>query len=395
MSFTLFSDILPQEECLAVTKNRMALQIGVPKESAWQERRIGLAPDDVAVLVAHGHRILIESGAGLHANFSDKDYSEAGAEITTDTKKVFSCAIVLKIEPPTLEEINYLQPKTVLISALQIKTMHKAYFELLAKKQITALAFEFIQDQKGNFPVFQSVSEIVGIGSVLIASELIADANHGAGVLFGNITGVPPIEVVVLGSDDIAVAAVKAAMGLGANVKVFDNSLTDLRNLNQKLNHSVFTSTLQPKILRKALMRCHVVIGVMRGENRSPVVVSEDMVQLMKKGAVIVDVSIDTGGCIETSQLTTLAAPTFVKHHVIHYCVPNIASRYARTASFSLSNILMPYLLKIGEEGGIENSLQTDYGLRNGLYFYHGVLTNATVSQWFDIPYKPVNLLFI
>ncbi|MDO4229295.1 MAG: alanine dehydrogenase [Capnocytophaga sp.] len=384
--------ILPQEERLMVSNQRISLKIGLPKESTFQERRICLAPDDVAVLVANGHQILIESGAGENANFSDKDYSEAGAEIVFDTEQVFSCPIVLKMEPPTKNEINYLRPKSVLISALQIKTQNKKYFEALSKKQITALAFEYIQDEDKNFPVVQSISEIAGAASVLIASELIASSR---GFLFGNITGVPPIEVVLLGANDITQAAAKSAIGLGANVKIFDNSLTNLRKLKQILPESVFTSTLQPKVLKKALMRCNILIGAMRGENRSPVVVSDDMVQLMKKGSVIIDASIDTGGCIETSQITTLANPTFVKHNVVHYCVPNIASRYARTASFTLSNILMPFLLKIGEEGGIENALHIDKSFRNGLYFYHGVLTDSTVSEWFGLPYKPINLLFV
>lgn len=258
------------------------------------------------------------------------------------------------------------------------------------------MAFEYIQDDERNFPVVQSISEITGTASVLIASELIADtSNGGGGFLFGNITGVPPIEVVFLGANDITAAAVRSAIGLGAKVKVFDNSLANLRQLKSTLCESIFTSTLQPKILKKALMRCNVLIGAMRGENRSPVVVSEDMVQLMKKGSVIVDASIDTGGCIETSRITTLANPTFVKHNVVHYCVPNIASRYARTASFTLSNILMPFILKIGEEGGIENTLHTDKGFRNGLYFYHGVLTDSTVSEWFGLPFKPIDLLFV
>lgn len=395
-SFSTFSAFLPKEERLAISNRQISLKIGLPKESTFQERRICLAPDDVAVLVANGHQILVEAGAGEKANFSDKDYSQAGAEIVYDTEKVFSCPIVLKVEPPTKTEIDYLRPKSVLISALQIKTQTTDYFETLSKKQITAFAFEYIQDGEGNYPVIQSISEIVGVASVLIASELIADTpNGGGGFLFGNITGVPPIDVVLLGANELTQSAAKTAIGLGANVKIFDTSLASLRNLKNSLNESVFTSTLQPKILKKALMRCNVVIGAMRGENRSPVVVSEDMVQLMKKGSVIVDASIDTGGCIETSQITTLAQPTFIKHNVVHYCVPNIASRYARTSSFTLSNILTPIMLRIGEEGGVENILHIDRGLRDGLYFYHGVLTSSAVSKWFGLPYKPINLLFI
>ena len=385
------TQLIPQEERLAVATEQKSLKIGLHKERVFQERRICLTPDDVAVLVANGHQLLIEAGAGDEANFSDKDYSEAGAEIIYDTREVFSCPIVLKVEPPTYEEIDYLSHKATLISGLQINTQDKAYFEALAEKQITALAFEHIKDEEDNYPIRESISEITGIASVLIAAELISERGR---LLFGNITGVPPIEVVLLGANEVTEAAAKTALGLGANVKIFAKSLTKLKEIKRHLPVSVYTSVLQPKLLKKALMRCDVLIGAMRGETRSPVVVSEDMVQLMKRGSVIVDTSIGTGGCIETIQVTTLDNPTYIKHNVLHYGVPNLPSRYARTASFSLSNIVMPYLLKIGEEGGIENTLQIDKGLRNGLYLYHGILTDTTISKWFGIPCKPLHLLF-
>ena len=385
------TQLIPQEERLAVATEQKSLKIGLPKERVFQERRICLTPDDVAVLVANGHQLLIEAGAGDEANFSDKDYSEAGAEIIYDTREVFSCPIVLKVEPPTYEEIDYLSHKATLISGLQINTQDKAYFEALAEKQITALAFEHIKDEEDNYPIRESINEITGIASVLIAAELISERGR---LLFGNITGVPPIEVVLLGANEVTEAAAKTALGLGANVKIFAKSLTKLKEIKRHLPASVYTSTLQPKLLKKALMRCNVLIGAMRGETRSPIVVSEDMVQLMKRGSVIVDTSIGAGGCIETIQVTTLDNPTYIKHNVLHYGVPNLPSRYARTASFSLSNIVMPYLLKIGEEGGIENTLQIDKGLRNGLYLYRGILTDTTISKWFGIPCKPLHLLF-
>ena len=385
------TQLIPQEERLAVATEQKSLKIGLPKERVFQERRICLTPDDVAVLVANGHQLLIEAGAGDEANFSDKDYSEAGAEIIYDTREVFSCPIVLKVEPPTCEEIDYLSHKATLISGLQINTQDKAYFEALAEKQITALVFEHIKDEEDNYPIRESISEITGIASVLIAAELISERGR---LLFGNITGVPPIEVVLLGANEVTEAAAKTALGLGANVKIFAKSLTKLKEIKRHLPVSVYTSVLQPKLLKKALMRCNVLVGAMRGETRSPIVVSEDMVQLMKRGAVIVDTSIGTGGCIETIQVTTLDNPTYIKHNVLHYGVPNLPSRYARTASFSLSNIVMPYLLKIGEEGGIENTLQIDKGLRNGLYLYRGILTDTTISKWFGIPCKPLHLLF-
>lgn len=385
--------LLPQEETLEILKQKSELLIGIPKENQYKEKRICLTPDAVNAITAHGHRVLIESGAGMGANFSDVDYTNAGAEITRDTKKVFSCPLILKVEPPTLPEIDILNPQTIVISALQIKTKNKAYFGALAKKRLTAIAFEYIRDEGGNYPAVRSLSEIAGISSVLIASELMAATNKGNGLMFGNISGVPPVEVVIIGAGTVGEFAARSALGLGANIKVFDNSITKLRNLQTSLNQIIYTSTIQPKNLLKALRRCDAAIGAIHGKGRSPVVVSTTMVENMKKGAVIIDVSIDTGGCFETSEVTTHHQPTFEKFGVIHYGVPNIPSRYPRTSSISISNIFTPYLLKIGEDGGVEHALRIDKGLRNGLYMYHGILTNKTVGEWFGLTYNDINFL--
>lgn len=385
--------LLPQEETLEIYKKKGELFIGIPKETAFQEKRVCLTPDAVSALTCNGHRILMESGAGKGANFSDKDYSEAGAEITKDPAKVYACPMILKVEPPTLDQIKLINPQTILISALQLKTQHKKYFETLASKRITALAFEFIRDEDGAYPAVRSLSEIAGTASVLIASELLSNVNNGNGLLFGNISGVPPIEVVILGAGTVGEFAARSAIGLGANVKVFDNSITKLRCIQTNLGRTIFTSTLQPKNLSKALKRCDVVIGAVRGKNRAPVIVSEPMVANMKNGSVIIDVSIDMGGCFETSEVTSHKTPTFLKHGVTHYCVPNIPARYSRSASISISNICTPYLLKIAEDGGLENSLRFDKGLKNGLYFYHGILTSKLVGEWFDLKHSDVNLL--
>ena len=385
--------LIPQEEKLEIFKQKGELFIGIPKEISYQEKRVCLTPDAVNALVAHGHKVLIETGAGDASNFSDKNYSDAGAVITTDTKKVYSCPIILKVEPPSLEELKLINPQTILISALQIKTQCKKYFEELAQKRITAIAFEFIKDEDGSYPAVRALSEIAGIASVLVAAELMNNANDGNGLMFGNISGVPPVEVVILGAGTVGEFAARSALGLGAGVKIFDNSITRLRSIQTNLGRPLFTSTIQPKNLLKALKRCDVLIGAVRGVNRSPVIVTETMVENMKPGSVIIDVSIDMGGCIETSEVTSHEKPTYVKHGVIHYCVPNIPSRYSRTSSVSISNIFSPYLLKIGEDGGLENSLRFDRGLRNGLYFYHGILTNKAVADWFGLSYSDINLL--
>ncbi|MDP5230087.1 MAG: alanine dehydrogenase [Cellulophaga sp.] len=385
--------LLPQEETLEILRQKGELFIGIPKENQYQEKRICLTPDAVNAITANGHRILMEAGAGEGANFSDLEYTKAGAEITRDTKKVFGCAIVLKVEPPTLSEIALMNPQTTLISALQIKTQSKKYFETLAQKRISAIAFEYIMDDDGKYPAVRSLSEIAGISSVLIASEIMANTNKGNGLMFGNISGVPPVEVVIIGAGTVGEFAARSAIGLGANVKIFDNSITKLRSIQANLRQTVYTSTIQPKNLLKALKRCDVAIGAIRGKDRSPVVVSKTMVESMKKGAVIIDVSIDMGGCFETSEITSHDKPTKEKYGVLHYAVPNIPSRYPKTASISISNIFTPYLLKIGEDGGIENALRFDKGLRNGLYFYRGILTNKSVGEWFDLSYNDINFL--
>ncbi len=388
-------ELLPQTERLEVKKRKGELFIGLPKESYLEEKRVCLTPDAVAALTVHGHKIVVETGAGEGASYTDNEYSEAGAKISYDVKEAFQCNIVLKVAPPTTKEIEYINPQAILISSLQLKTQTKSYFESLAKKRITAIAFDYIRDEHNTYPIVKSLSEIAGTASVLIAAELMSVSNEGNGLLLGNIGGVPPTSVVIFGAGTVGEHAARTAIGLGSRVKVFDNSITKLRRLQHNLNSPIYTSTVQPKSVAKALMRCDVAIGAIRGKNRSPIVATEAMIENMKEGAIIVDVSIDMGGCFETSKLTTHSKPTFVKHGVIHYCVPNIPARYARTASVSISNIFTPYLLNIAEEGGFENALRYEKTLRNGMYFYHGILTNKTVAEWFDLPFRDINLLIL
>ncbi len=387
------AQLLPQEETLEIFKKKGELFIGIPKETHFQEKRVCLTPDAVSALVTNGHRVMIEAGAGEGANFKDKSFSEAGAEVTRDTAKVYSSPIILKVEPPSLDEIKLINPQTLLISALQIKTQNKKYFEALASKRITALAFEFIKDEDGAYPAVRALSEIAGTASILIAGELLSNINGGNGLMFGNISGVPPTEVVIIGAGTVGEFAARSAIGLGANVKIFDNNISKLRTVQSNLGQTLYTSTLQPKNLIKALKRCDVAIGAVRGLNRAPVVVTEAMVNCMKAGSVVIDVSIDMGGCFETSEITTHDHPTFDYNGITHYCVPNIPARYSRTASVSISNIFTPYLLKIADDGGIENALRFDRGLKNGLYFYHGILTSKSIGDWFDLKYTDASLL--
>lgn len=389
------AQLLPQEERVAVARKKGKLQIGVPRETCMQENRVALTPEGVHLLVSHGHEVLVETKAGEGALYVDNDYSEAGAKIAYSPKEVFECDVVLKVEPPSLEELKLMKQKQTLISALQLKTCTKQFFQKLMEKRVTAISYENIRDEDRQIPIVRSMSEIAGNASILIAAEYLSNVNNGKGYLLGGVVGVPPTEVVIIGAGTVGTCAARTAVGMGANVKVFDRSLARLKRLQQNLPFPVYTCVIQPKILEKALRRCDVAIGAMRGDGgRTPCVVTEDMVTKMKARSVIVDVSIDQGGCFETSELTSHDKPIVVKHDVIHYGVPNIASRVSRTASFSLSNIFAQLMVTFGEEGGIEDVLRYRKEIRAGMYLYNGVLTNKAISDWFDLPYSNSDLLF-
>ena len=387
--------LIPQEERLAIQFRKSELQIGIPKEIRFQEKRICLTPDAVGTLVAHGHKIIIESGAGEGANYSDQDYAEVGAQITYDTEKVFKSNIVLKVEPPDEKEVDWLETNSIVISALQIKTQKKDLIGKLMQKKATSIAFDFLKDTQNSLPIVRAQSEIAGTASILIASEMLTKAHIGKNLLLGNISGVPPANVVIIGAGTVGEFATKTAMGLGASVKVFDNSVTKLRRLKNLMGGQVYTSTIQPNVILDALQRADVVVGAIKGKERTPIIITEPMVQMMQEGSVLIDVSIDRGGISETSEVTSHTNPIIVKHGVVHYGVPNIPARYARTASQSLSNIFLPYLLDIGEKGGIDGAARINRGLRHGIYIYKGVLTNKSVGRWFDLGFKDINLFFI
>ena len=386
--------ILPKEEMIEAKQNFQKLTIGLPKETSFQENRISLSPDSVALLTHNGHKIIIENNAGEGANFSDKEYSDAGAEIVFSKEEVYESDVIVKIEPPTKQELKLLKKGQQLISAIQLQTRDKDYFNELIKKDITSVAIEHIMDKEGKLPILRSMSEIAGNTSILIASEYLSNVNSGKGLMLGGIAGLSPTDVVIIGSGTVGEYSCRTALGLGCNVKVFDSSLSRLRRLHQYMQRNVSTSLIQPKSLRKALKRADVVIGALRsGDGRTPCVVSETMVKHMKEGSVIVDVSIDHGGCFETSEVTTHKKPIFNKHGIVHYCVPNIASRVARTSSFAICNVISQILLKMGEEGGIKNFMKKDEGIRNGVYTFKGMMTNKTLSKMFDFPYKDLDLI--
>lgn len=387
-------NLLPQEEMLEVGKQHKSLTIGLPKETSFKENRIGLVPDTVAYLTALGHRIVIETDAGSNAFFQDKDYSEAGAQIAYNREEIYKSDIVLKISPPTDEEIELTRPGQTIISAIQLTNRYESSIRMLMQKKVNALAFNYIRDEEDVYPVVRSMSEIAGSASILIAGEYLSSVNKGKGLVVGGISGVPPTEVVIIGAGTVGEFAARAALGLGASVKVFDDNIHRLRRFQVDIGRRVYTSLINQANLLAALKSADVVIGCMRApEGRTPCVVSEQMVSEMKYGSVIVDVSIDQGGVFETSEPTDHSKPVFKKYGVIHYCVPNISSRVAHTASFALSNIMGPILKRIGDEGGLQKVMVADQGLRAGVYTFNGSLTNKFFADMYNIPFTDLNLI--
>jgi alanine dehydrogenase len=389
------SALMPQEAMLEVSRKKGKLFIGIPKETSFQENRIPLAPEAVALLVNNGHQVIVETNAGKGANFQDNDFSEAGAEIAYTTAEVYKADIILKIAPPTLEEIDLMQNKQVLFSSIQFSLQSDKYLRALMAKKINAVAVDWMKDESGKFPVVRAMGEIAGNASILVAAEYLSNINNGMGTILGGVTGISPSEVVIIGAGTVGEFAARAAIGLGAMVKVFDNSVSKLRRLQITVGARIFTSTIIPKVLAKHLRSADVVIGALRSSTggRAPIVVTEEMVSEMKVGAVIVDVSIDHGGIFETSKVTNHTQPVFRKHGVLHYCVPNIPSRVARTASYAFSNIYSNVVISMGDEGGFENMIRRTAGARHGVYIYNGVLTNEFLSETFKIPFKDINLL--
>ena len=389
LSFSEAGFTLPQEEVIELKSKNKKLTIGIPKEVLLQEKRIGLVPDAVNLLTLNNHSVIVQSGVGQIINFTDKDYSDCGAKIVNTAKEVYQADIILKVSPPTNDEIKLMKQNQTLISALQLKIQKPDFFIQLMEKKITAIAYDYIQDEDGIFPVVRSMSEIAGNASVLIAAECLSNLNNGKGLLMGGVAGVSTTDIVILGAGTVGEFAARSAIGLGASVKIFDNSLYKLRRIQDKLNTRVDTNMINPKALEKAVRRADVVIGAIRTKSgRTPCVISEDMVKLMKPGSVVIDVSIDRGGCIETSEVTSHKSPTFIKHGVIHYCVPNIPSRVARTASFSLSNIFASLLLQIGDHGGVNQIIYNNPNIGQGAYIINGQLVNKGISDWFNLPYQ-------
>src|SRR5215218_8603011 len=382
------------EETLDIKPQGAQLHIGIPKEIAFQENRVALTPDAVGVLVSNGHQVTIEHNAGEGAHFADRDYSEAGARIVYNREEIFKAPILAKSAPIIDEDLPLLQYNQMIISPIHLSILKAELLQKMMEKRVTAISFENLKDDSGSYPIVRSMSEIAGSAVMLIAGQYLSSANHGKGVLLGGISGIAPTKVIIIGAGIVGEYAARAALALGASVKVFDNSVYRLKRLQNNIGHRLWTSVIEPRMLAKQLKTCEVAVGALASETgRTPVVVTEEMVSSMRQGSVIIDVSIDRGGCFETAEITTHESPVYLKYGVIHYCVPNIPSGFARTASQAISNVLMPLLLEAGEDGGFEHMVWHQIHLRSGIYMFKGALTNFYLSERFNLKYTDLNLL--
>lgn len=383
-----------QEKSLFLNKKQKKMLIGLPNELDKGENRICLTPESVQLLTAIGHEIILQRGAGKNAHYSDTEYCEAGARIVDTLEEVYTADIILKSTSVSLTDAGFMHEKQIILSPLKLYDLHKDAILEMMQKHVTALGFDVIKDKEGFYPVVRIMSEIAGNTAIMIASEYLSNSRGGKGVILGGVSGITPTEIVILGAGTLGKYAARAALGLGATVKIFDHSVNRLRKISEELGQRLYTSVFHKPVLEKALSTADVVIGALRCfDNDDNLVVSEEQVKLMKKGSVIVDLSVDHGGCIETTGPTTHEKPIYTFEGVIHYCVPNVLSRVARTASIAFSNVFVPLLQNIALEGGFENTIRHDAGFRNGVYIYNGILTKDVIADKFGLIYRDIDLL--
>lgn len=385
---------IPQELLKELSKAGNRLLIGIPCERVEGERRLALTPEAVDMLTGRGHRVLVEAGAGLGINYSDNHYAEAGAEIVATPAEVYQADIILKILPPLTAEVMMMKPRTTLFSTVQFNNFPHEAFELMMAKRITAIAYELLADDRQRCPVLNVISEIEGTASITIASELLSNTQGGKGILLGGIPGVSPTEVVIIGAGNAGTVATRAAMALGASVKVFDDDINKLRTIQQVLGQGLFTSTFHPNVLQNAFRSADVVIGAMRYINtRHRYIIAEDMIRIMKRGALVIDLRVNQEGCFETTCCLSPSDPAvFEQYGVLHYCRQNISNRVARTTSMALSNIFVPMLFQLGEAGAVPGMVKSDPGFKNGVYMYCGKPVNNYVSNRFGLSSNNIDL---
>lgn len=387
--------LLPEEKLQQLVKGGRELTVAVLKSDSETDTRVPLTPMGVSILAAGGHHVIIESGAGINANYDDLQYAESGADITEQRERLFKADIVLKSSPFTVEEASMSKKRQTLISYLGVAHASKEYIQTLMRHKVTAIAMEYIQTEKDFYPISHINSEIAGRNAIFIAAEQLGKQSGGKGVLLGGVTGISPSSVLIIGTGVAALHAAKAADFLGAEVKVFDDSVYKLIDFRQRLGRDIFASVLQPQVFNKALATADVVIGAKHIKSQPYPIVTAEMVATMKRGSVIIDLNVETGSCFETSHPTTLRQPVYDVNGVKHFCLPNITSLVPKTSSIALSNVIYPLINEIAENGGINPTITFNKLLRSCLYCHNGMLTNQYLGKRLGVKVQDIDLYLL
>jgi alanine dehydrogenase len=355
--------------------------IGVPKEVKDHEARVGLLPSGVRTLVEAGHRVLAQAGAGLASSLTDEEYRQAGAEIVPAAAGVWNASdLVVKVKEPQPSEFAFLRPGLTLFTYLHLAPEPELTGKLLEAK-VSAVAYETIREADGSLPLLTPMSEVAGRMAVQVGAQYLEATMGGRGILLGGVPGVAPANVVILGGGVVGHNAAKSAVGLGAHVTIIDRNLERLRNLDDIYSSQIVTLASNVYTIRESLLLADLVIGAVLIPGASaPKLVRRDMIAAMKKGAVMVDVAIDQGGCLETSRATTHTDPVYVVDGVIHYCVSNMPAAVPHTSTFALNNATFPYLLELASHG-LEEACRRNQAIREGVNTYRGHVVYPAVAE--------------
>ena len=366
--------------------------IGVPREIHRLEHRVGLTPFAVSQLCAEGHTVYVESGAGDEAYFTDTDFQDAGAHIVYGPEEPYHRAdLVCRVSRPSTQELDLLKPGGVIAAFQHLAVIPRENMDRFMELGLTLIGYELIQDEAGDFPVLNPFSEMAGHMAIPLASHYLQAEKGGRGILIGNVPGVPPATVLIIGAGTVGTAAARSALGDGAHVLVVDDDMAQLRALSRELIGRPHTTIATAERLARYSRIADVVIGaVLVPGERAPYLITEEMVKNMKQGSVILDISIDQGGCIETSRPTTLDRPTFIQHGVVHYCVGNMTANVPRTASRVLTNVALPHVKALAQKG-VPSAMRDDLPLASGVYLYKGQMAHKGLGSHFGIPSKQLN----
>jgi alanine dehydrogenase len=364
--------------------------IGVPKEVKDHESRVGIVPSGVKALTEAGHKVLVETKAGELSSMPDYEYQEAGAEIVATADEVWNKAdMVVKVKEPIDREVPHFRENLVLFTYLHLAPLPGLTGHLL-KNKVTGIAYETIRDKEGTLPLLTPMSEVAGRMSVQVGASYLEKERGGRGILLGGVPGVPPAQVAIIGGGIVGINAAKIALGMGAIVTILDVNLHRLRELDDIFNGRLYTVASNSYTIEKATKHADLVIGgVLIPGGTAPKLVRKEMVSRMKQGAVIVDVAIDQGGCIETARPTTHSDPAYTVDGVVHYCVTNMPAAVPHTSTLALTNATFPYVMKLAQHGA-KAAIAADAGIREGVNTYQGQLTYAAVALSQNKPHKPV-----